>query len=95
MKLDLYSKLVLTVIAGCLLWICIKDAALATPVNAQSVQNVRLVGFDSNQSLPVTIDGISQGTYSVDYAPYTLRRPWSPLPVVQVAPSPMTTPTRP
>lgn len=38
MKIDTYTKFILTIIALCLVWICIKDTNLATPIQAQAVQ---------------------------------------------------------
>jgi hypothetical protein len=46
MRVDAYTKIVLTIIAGCLLWICV-TGALTTPVSAQATvapQEVILVG---------------------------------------------------
>lgn len=34
MKFDAYTKIILTVIAVCLLWICLDDAQLVTPAEA-------------------------------------------------------------
>jgi hypothetical protein len=39
MKLDLYTKAVLTVIAACLVWICLRDAALVRPAQAAGIQS--------------------------------------------------------
>jgi hypothetical protein len=43
MKADGYTKVVLTIIAACLVWLCIRGTTI-TPVSAQSPQEVVLVG---------------------------------------------------
>ncbi len=48
MKLDLYTKFVLTVIAVCLVWVCLRDVALVRSAQAalpQSTQDVRITGI--------------------------------------------------
>lgn len=47
MKLDLYTKFVLTVIAVCLVWVCLRDVAFVRSAQAappQSTQDVRITG---------------------------------------------------
>jgi hypothetical protein len=44
MKLDWYSKLVLTVIALCLLWLSIKDAVILRRVQAAGAMPVQVSG---------------------------------------------------
>jgi hypothetical protein len=45
MRIDLYTRVVLTVIATCLIWLCVVLTPVGTPLRAQSnVQNVRIVG---------------------------------------------------
>ena len=39
MKADLYTKVVLTVIAACLVWLSIGGPSLVTPVEAQGTPN--------------------------------------------------------
>ncbi len=43
MRVDAYTKMVLTVIAGCLIWLCVHGSG-ATPVSAQAPQEVVIVG---------------------------------------------------
>ena len=46
MRIDLYTRVVLTVIAMCLVWLCVVLTPLGTPVSAQpNVQDVRIVGI--------------------------------------------------
>jgi len=42
---DRYTKIILTVIAVCLVWICVRDIAIVGPAQASSgVQEVNIVG---------------------------------------------------
>jgi hypothetical protein len=51
MRIDFYTKAVLTVIAACLLWIAIGGPSLLPAVQAQNgVQNVRIVGWGNGSS---------------------------------------------
>jgi hypothetical protein len=71
MRTDLYTKLVLTVIAFCLVWICFRDVNLSTPVEAQPrpqevvISGVRTrsgflpVSIRQSEQLPVTISSVS------------------------------------
>ncbi len=53
MRIDLYTKVVLTVIAACLVWICVSGAALA-PVMAQNTREPQeVVVVNSRVPLPV------------------------------------------
>jgi hypothetical protein len=103
MKLDLYTKIILTIIAGCLVWICVKDIAFSNPVHAQQVQRVFITGYNSELnslgfpvritrsegSLSVLVTGIARG--KTNYEPFELL-PWQPLPVMSVSPTPSPTP---
>jgi hypothetical protein len=73
MKIDAYTKFVLTIIAVCLVWICLKDFAVFPALYAaeeQDVVNVKIVGFqrtsweswdpvmlDISDNLPVDVKG--------------------------------------
>jgi len=69
MRLDLYTKLVLTVIAACLVWVCVRDVAFVRPAQAKSpqygTQDVRITGIQIGSvgryrdELPVSIDAIT------------------------------------
>ena len=67
MRIDLYTKVVLTVIAVCLVWISLGGPSVLTPVSAQvrtsGYQRVVLAGWSdsggiekafNNEALPVT-----------------------------------------
>lgn len=46
MRLDFYTRVVLTVIALCLVWLCIVLTPMGTPLRAQAgIQDVRIVGI--------------------------------------------------
>ena len=45
MRIDLYTRAVLTVIALCLVWLCVVLTPIGTPVRAQGTQDVRIVGI--------------------------------------------------
>ena len=45
MAVDRYTKLVLTVIAGCLVWLTIGGPSPMTPVSAQTNQRVLVAGW--------------------------------------------------
>ena len=45
MSVDRYTKLVLTVIAVCLVWLSVGGPSLLTPVNAQADQRVLIAGW--------------------------------------------------
>ena len=46
MRIDVYTKTVLTIIAACLMWLSLGGAALLTPVNAQDTAGrVYLAGW--------------------------------------------------
>jgi hypothetical protein len=55
MKIDYYTKAILTIIAFCLVWICMRD--FATPVSAQrgAIQRVIIAGIENQTTLPVAI----------------------------------------
>ena len=76
MKKDVYLNVILTVIALCLVWICIRDISLGPPklhANASGTsfgtQDVRIVGvkipiYQMTDSLPVKVEGID-----IDFPP--------------------------
>jgi hypothetical protein len=65
MKIDVYTKIVLTGIFGCLLWLCIVLTPIGTPVQAQlgPTQVVvagfqdggQVIPFSAKRGLPVTV----------------------------------------
>lgn len=66
MTADRYTKTILTIIAGSLLFLCFILAPKISEVHAQTdrarPQDVRIVGIDSSTNLPVRITGIADGT---------------------------------
>ena len=67
MTVDRYTKAVLTVIAGCLLWMC----AMGTPGTVQAQQTSREMGAWSDRVQPVVIVGTgsmdAQGKVSINF----------------------------
>ena len=55
MKTDLYTKVMLTIIAACLLWMSLGGPSLMTPVQAQPNPRVIIAGWESSG------DGKSRG----------------------------------
>lgn len=107
MKLDLYIKIIFTIIAGCLVWICVKDINFGNPVHAQQIQRVVIVGFDGGQfsegaGLPVYLKNSSREPLEVQIkgigrgksyvSPFNLL-PWQPLPLTSVSPIPSPIPS--
>jgi hypothetical protein len=91
MKIDVYTKVVLTTIATCLIWISLRDLPIGTTVSAQygqpQAQSVVIAGWNlggpipvsvSNVVVPVTISGIKQGP-GYDGVPL----PWEPIKVTE------------
>lgn len=74
MRLDTYTKMVLTVIAVCLVWICARDITVTRTVEAQMGSKVILSGADA--PIPVVIQGIKRGKNVVGQD-----LPWEKLPV--------------
>jgi hypothetical protein len=46
MKIDLYTKTVLTIIALCLVWLCVRGSLVSQTVQAAGVQDVRIVSVE-------------------------------------------------
>lgn len=58
MKLDLYTKAVLTVIALCLVWICLRDTAVVPPAQAAAspvFDQVYIAGVAPDVVVPVRV----------------------------------------
>jgi hypothetical protein len=71
MKPDLYTKAILTVIAGSLLWLCMDGSIPLRAVSAQGTQRVVIVGIETTVAesgvLPVTlIGGTKYGHLQID-----------------------------
>jgi hypothetical protein len=56
MKIDTYTKTVLTIIAICLVWICVRD--VPRPAQANAPQPVIVTGYASGAEASVVIKGI-------------------------------------
>lgn len=64
MRVDLYTKTVLTVIAGALVWLCFLQMTPAVHAqNPVAAQRVVITGFESDSAygLPVTLVSVAQG----------------------------------
>jgi len=64
-KTDLYTKVVLTVIAACLLWLCVNNVTFVPAAQAQGAialpGQVTIVEVAKNVVMPVAITGITNG----------------------------------
>ena len=57
MKADLYTKAMLTIIAVCLVWLCLGGPSLMTPAQAQSSPTqVVIVGWKEGANQPNALD---------------------------------------
>ncbi|MBU3665883.1 MAG: hypothetical protein FGM15_08435 [Chthoniobacterales bacterium] len=54
MNIDAYTKIVLTVIAGCLLWIVARDIVILPPAHAQATATVTDINIAQIGGAPVT-----------------------------------------
>ena len=52
MKVDLYTKAVLTIIASCLMWLCFTQSGLEATVHGQNsgYERVVIIGWESEAS---------------------------------------------
>ena len=97
MRVDLYTKVVLTGILGCLLWVCVAVAPIGTPVQAQlGPTQVVIAGYQAGGTtkaldggLPVTI--VQPGSDLGSPAPAVA----SPLPAAAAPSSARRAPERP
>lgn len=88
MKIDLYTRVTLTGILLCLIWLCIVLTPLGTPLTAQAVPGSALPVQD------VRIVGVKQPDMSQSVAPGAAARPlgdWDALPTYS---APATKPER-
>ncbi len=59
-KPDLYTKTILTVIAACLVWLCVNNLSFLPRAEAQPggvLSQVQIIGIDRNVRIPVQIIG--------------------------------------
>ncbi len=54
MRIDTYTKVVLTIIAACLVWMCVSGSAMA-PLSAQGPQDVVLVGVRGERGMSLAV----------------------------------------
>jgi hypothetical protein len=59
MRMDAYTKTLLTIIALCLMWLCVRDTSLLSTAHARpAVQEVKIVGIDLGNKmhlLPISL----------------------------------------
>ena len=58
MKIDVYTKTVLTIIAICLVWICVRDVTISRSAQANAPQPVIVTGVARDVETSVVIRGI-------------------------------------
>jgi len=58
MKIDVYTKMVLTIIAICLVWICVRDVTISRSAQANAPQPVIVTGVARDVETSVVIRGI-------------------------------------
>lgn len=88
MKIDLYTKTVLTGILGCLLWLSIMHTAVATPVQAQlGPTSVVIAGYSMNggtqgmeRGLPVSVLGGGETALTPTTPPSVMPMPHAAVP---------------
>jgi hypothetical protein len=77
MRIDLYSRIILTVIATCLVWLCIVLTPVGTALTAQGiVQDVRIVGV-KHPPIEKVVTSALTGAYTE-----RILGDWDSLPVV-------------
>lgn len=78
MKTDAYTKIVLTIIAICLIWLCAGSDRLFTAVHAESpLQEVIIAGVKGPAGLPVSIQ--SPTSLPVSIQEINVVNPWDSL----------------
>jgi hypothetical protein len=85
MKPDWYTKVVLTVIAGALVWLCIRDTAPTVHARAISQEVVRIAGVDDDRNpIAVKIVGIERAHWVANpgqFNPVERSMAWEAIPV--------------
>lgn len=59
MKIDIYTKTVLSIIAICLVWICVRDVTISRSAQANAPQPVVVTGYAQGVKTPVVIREIN------------------------------------
>jgi hypothetical protein len=106
MRFDLYTKAILTIIAGCLLWMCLRDTTLSTTVQAREIQKVIIVGWEPplvNRGMPgvpvyltntAGVVPVQIQSVGRGYSPGGSQKlSWEPLPVTLADATPTPTPS--
>jgi hypothetical protein len=84
---DRYTRVVLTVIAAALVWICVRDAIPTVHASNPSQLEAPFAQYDERNPLRVTIVGIERGEWVVRTGPFpqdqkTVSQPWQPIEVI-------------
>jgi len=74
MKSDMYTKAVLTVIAACLLWLCLRGVDLVAPAAAESAEEA--IGSSGVQKVELVV-------WKENIKRYHPVNRYNPLPVIQ------------
>ena len=86
MVVDRYTKIVLTVIAGCLLWLCVMNTGLGVqaqqppvpaavgPAREVAPQPVVIVGWTVNGEVPVRVESMPRDAVLVKIQPQPPQR---------------------
>ena len=76
MNIDRYTKTVLTVIAACLVWLCLRDVDFVTSANAQEEAAPRppiKVEVVNAAEMPVKVEIVEAGDDFDEYIPVIIR----------------------
>ena len=82
MRIDAYTQTLLTIIALCLMWLCVRDTSLLSAAHAQpAAQEVKIVGIKlgpKSQLLPISVREILvEDPYAPPSSPRSVR--WIPI----------------
>lgn len=95
MRIDLYTKTVMTVIAAALLYLCVALTPIGTPVQAQpGVQRVVIAGWEFNQKTVPLSNKTGMPVYIHGTAPTSAESTGAPIPVPPVSSSSSTSTPR-
>jgi hypothetical protein len=84
---DRYTKLMLTIIAGALIWLCVRDVVSVRVQARADQQTVSLSGIDERHPLEVKIVSIGRTRWTVKSGPFdTVEHalPWEPIEAISV-----------
>jgi hypothetical protein len=83
MSVDRYTKLVLTVIAVCLVWLSVGGPSLITPVEAQTGDRVLLAGWIDANGNVLKFPAVPPATDSTSFFKREVPRVVYPLPTAE------------